>query len=429
MPHGSETPRNDPPAISTTGRVMHVLDPRWTGHDATLAVKCCVDLLTDVEQFAIIAGTRQHELDAAALGVITSDRVSLVADSLIEDNSTVATNGGFASIAGERALRALLKRRLQQLGSVDAVCVWSSRLAGVVAQTVLESISARARTLAMLTTGPRENWIEGDLCIVSGSAVGRVLPVCFDDEIAQAWSKAGVSVAEIIECPVASIDRWQERRDSVRNELRIARGETVLGVIAEPEKAIDMRLLTWIAGVLTIAGRTCVAIAPRESGQSRRAARYLYLHKREWDAVHFVGPTALALPAADLVLWDLDPRRAAVETGQPGGGQITAKMLCAAGIPIFTVASALSRRTLKGAPGWCLSGASTMPGLGAAGLALLDDPALRESVGRDLIAGARAGEANATFAEQFRRLLFSSNASTHPATAEAPASIITGGVG
>lgn len=426
MRHGSETPRNDQPNLTTTGRVLHILDPRWTGHDATLAVKCCVDLLPDVEQFAIIAGTRQHELDAAALGVITGDRVSLVADSLIEDNATVSTNGGFASIAGERALRTLLRRRLQQIQGVDAVCVWSSRLAGVVAQTVLESNNARARTLAMLTTGPRESWIEGDLSVVSGSALGRAQPICFDEEIAQAWNKAGVSPAEIITCPVVSIDRWSERRSTVREELRIAPTETVLGVIAEPEKAIDMRLLTWIAGVLTIAGRKCVAIAPRESGQSRRAARYLYLHKREWDAVHFEGPTALALPAADLVLWDLDPRRPAVESGQPGGGQITAKMLCAAGVPIFTVASALSRRTLTGAPGWCLSGASTMPGLGSAGLALLDDPALRESVGRDLIAGARAGEANATFADQLRRLIFSTPARASSPTDAAP--FITGGV-
>lgn len=407
MRQGEATARSNHGHGADAPKVLHVLDPRWTGHDPTLAVKCCVDLIDDVEHYALIAGTRGHELDAAALGVISSDRIGLVADSLVEDNAGVAASGAYASIAGERALRALLTRRLGQLRDVRAVCVWSSRLAGAVAQTVLNVTEGRTRTLAMLTTGPREAWIEGDLCVVSGGGVGRAQPVCFDEEIAQAWGKAGAGFVERVECPVSTIRGWGERRRSVREELRIDPGETVLGVIAEPQSAIDMRLLTWIAGVLTIAGRKCVAIAPRGSGQSRRAARYLYLHKREWDAIQFEGPTALALPAADLVLWDLDPRRAGVETGQPGGGQITAKMVCAAGMPVFTVASGMSRRTLIGAPGWCLSGASTMPGLGAAGLALLDDPALRASVGADLIAGARAGEANSIFAQQMRRLILS----------------------
>ncbi|MBL0868953.1 MAG: hypothetical protein IBJ18_00055 [Phycisphaerales bacterium] len=424
----SEEPaRGQQPAGTASPTVLHVLDPRWSGHDATLALKCCVDLLSDVRQYAIIAGSRQSEIEAADLGVTTGDRVNLVADSFEEFNTVGFGATGIASIAGERSLRELLTRRLTQLGDVRAVCVWSSRLAGVVAQTVHQATNGQTRTLAMLTTGPRETWLESDLCVVSGSGVGRARPVCFDEEIAQSWNKAGVGGVEVIECPVATIDRWSERRRSVREELRITPEEIVLGVIAEPVKSIDMRLLTWIAGVLTIAGRKCVAIAPRGSGQSRRAARYLYLHKREWDAVQFEGPNALALPAADIVLWDLDPRRPAVESGQPGGGQVTAKMVCAAGVPVFTVAGGMSRRTLSGAPGWCLSGASTMPGLGAAGLALLDDPALRTSVGQSLINGVNAGVTNARFAQQMRGLIFGQSSIGGPQMNVEP--VMAGGVG
>lgn len=369
--------------------VLHIIDPLWAGLDSLLGLHAFVSLLPEQPQHAILVGPAECEQHARALGVTITDRVNMPL--------------GRVSLCGP-ALERLIRLRAEQLHGFSSVFVWSPRLAPMVARMIARLVSPDVPVTMMLTVGPRASDAGRKLWLHTGTGAARLRSACFDDQIADAWAHYGLMRPEVLPVPATLNIDWEAQRLAVRRELELRDDELALALLCDPATEGDARLFTWINGVLTIAGKRVVGILPAAAGQMRRAARYLRMHHREWEVVRYKGPMPLALPAADLVIWDLDPRRLNDDMPQPSGGQLAARLAASTGVPMVAVACGLSRRTLVGAPGWCLIGAATMPGLGSGCLPLADDSELRREVGKMLRDGCDQQAQNQSFTEAARKL-------------------------
>ncbi len=357
---------------------------------------------------AILLGSRDDELDAHALGLTLTDRVTTQTSNAA---GAPAIDWTLTQFRQQRSIARIVRARQSQVGGIDGVVCWAAGRAGPIADIVSEVCGPRTPVIAMLTRGPRESDRDA-LWPHVGTGSGRVRVACMDDDIASAWRAAGVQRAEVFVAPVVRLDGGGENtrgtqeahRQRLRAELSIRPDEIAVGLLCDPATFGEARLFAWIMGVLAISGRTCVGVAPEGASSMRRAARYLRLHHRHWEIVSFRGPGALAMRAADIVIWDTDPARAGVQIAQPPSGQLSALSVASMGIPIVTVASGLTRRTLVGAPGWCRVGNASMPSLGAGVLPLADDPALRASVGASLAGAVDAPARNLAFADALESL-------------------------
>ncbi len=384
--------------------VLHVLEPSVGGEDSVLGVLACVQNLgTSFRHLAVLLGTREHELSAQALGLTLTDRVTT--RGLPECLQQSLVPWPLTGVREARAIARILHTRQAQVGGIDAVLCWSVERAGQLARVVADVCGPEVPVRVMLTSGPSGTSRDA-LWRQIGTGAGRVRVTCFDELIARAWRSAGAPIIDVITAPVATLDSAREARANVRRELDIARDEIAVGLLCDPATFGDTRLFAWIMGVLAISGRTCVGIAPGGAGSMRRAARYLRLHRRHWEIVPFRGPAALAMSAADIVIWDTDPARTGTHIAHPASGQLNALSVGAMGIPIVTIASDLTRRTLTGAPGWCRVGNASMPSLGAGVLPLADDAALRAEVGHAIARGTNATERNRAFASALETLLW-----------------------
>lgn len=385
--------------------VLHILEPSLEGQDSILGVVACVqNLAPRFRHLAILLGTRQDELTAQSLWLTLTDRVTTRGVPASLRTALAEWMPGGTSLREARATARIIRTRQAQVGGIDVVLCWSAARSRQVAQVVSEVCGPEVAVRTMLTSGPsavsRESlWTE------TGTGAGRVRVTCFDEQIASAWRGAGAPLIDVLTPPVVSLEGGPAARARVRRELDIANDELVVGLLCDPPTFGDTRLFAWIMGVLAISGRTCVGIVPDGAGSMRRAARYLRLHRRHWDIMPFCGPTALAMSGADVVIWDTDPARAGTHVSQPASGQLSALSVGAMGIPIVTIASDLTRRTMTGAPGWCRVGNASMPSLGAGVLPLADDAMLREQVGKAIAQGTNATERNRSFALGLETLL------------------------
>ncbi|MBX9736534.1 MAG: hypothetical protein K2X32_06370 [Phycisphaerales bacterium] len=391
--------------------ILHVLEPSVDGHDAMLGVLACVQNLggPGVRHMAILLGSRDDELDAQALGLTLTDRVTTPHFDAASERLIDWTLTQFRQ---QRSIARIVRARHEQVGGIDGVVCWSAGRAGRIADVVSQVCGPRTPVIAMLTRGPRET-DRDTLWPHVGTGGGRVRVACMDEDIASAWRAAGVQRAEVLVAPAVQLDSGDEntfgspesQRQRLRAELSIRPDEIAVGLLCDPATFGEARLFAWIMGVLAISGRTCVGIAPQDASSMRRAARYLRLHHRHWEIATFRRPGALAMRAADIVIWDTDPARVGVQIAQPPSGQLSALSVASMGIPIVTVASGLTRRTLVGAPGWCRVGNASMPSLGAGVLPLADDPALRATVGAAIARAVDAPARNRAFGDALESLL------------------------
>lgn len=374
-----------------SGHVLHVLDTAWSGHDAVLGVRAAAELLPGLAHHAILLGSRVEETACDALGVTTSERISIPA--------------GMPGLAA-RAFERLVRVRAEQVdGEIVAVVVWSTRVAAMVNRIARRMLGPEMPVILVLTSGPRAQVCDASLWAITGTGAGRITTACFDDDVADAWVGAGVQRPAVLTPPVVKPFDWAVERARVRAELEIGEDEPVAALLADPMSAGDCRLFSWIIGVVTVSGDHILGIVPIASDQYRRAARYLALHHREWESVVYHGPAVIGIAGADVVIWDQDIHRSRAISGWPAGGLLAAKLAASSGVPIVTTASGMSRRLLRAAPGWCRAGAATMPGLGSALLVMTDDPEWRRRIGADLARSIDVRSDNRAFAMELGELI------------------------
>jgi hypothetical protein len=339
---------------------VHLLHPAASGQDEFLACRAAC-MIQNVRHLVWLIGTTRDEHDARALGLDVTARFS----------ARAANMGPIA-----RFLRpgGVLTQYAERLDASAQVLCWGTATLDI----------ARALCLPIAAT------VLLDSRDVRTTELGRTPAIAFCNAIADAWRARG-DLVSVLSPPhdVMSDDEWDRRRIDARSSLGISSDEVVVSLLSDPVRDGDARRFAWVTGLLQVAGIRAVGICAHASSQVQRAARYIRMHGRHWEVIAFRGPPAAALPAADLVMWNVDPSRVAgmdiPPRGQAGGAGLLSAMLAARhGVPVFSPMDPASEEFLGTIAPELLATAATMPALGACAVPLLSDPQRRRAVGMRL---------------------------------------------
>jgi hypothetical protein len=361
-------------------RIVHLIDPSSAGHDALRACAACL-MMRDVDQQVWLVGSSEDERTALRLGVDTTDRVGLTL--------------GVAALTARR-VRELARVRLRS-GDVARTIVqcWSVRTVRLAQRALEQSVSIQLT----LATGPdaHERTSSARRLGLEGVAV-RVIGAA----LAELWRQRGVDVVDVLDWPRAAPAQTMTR-EALRAELRLREDEFAILLLGDPPASCDARHFAGALSLLNLAAVRVVGLVPSGASEVRRAARFYQRFHRAWEGISFDGPASLAIPAADLVLWDVDPARAARISGQPMGGQLGALEAMRAGVPIVAARSALSESLLLAQAGACLAERTALPALGERILNLALDRQLHRATAQALVARASEIDHASHFWSQVRQ--------------------------
>jgi hypothetical protein len=340
--------------------LVHLLRPGASGQDELLACRAACEI-PNVHHLVWLIGNTRDERDARSLGLRISARFSPRAANLGPIARLVRPGGAMMPHAN-------------RLDASAQVLCWGT-------PTLDIARALRIPIAAAVLLDSRD---------IRTTDLHRTPAIAFCNAIASAWRTHGHQVA-VLTPPydLLSDGEWLARRQDTRTALRIGADEVVISLLSDPVRDGDARRFAWVTGLLQVAGIRAVGICAHASSQLQRAARYIRLHGRHWEVIAFDGPPAAALPAADLVMWNVDPSRVAGMDVPPrgpagGAGLLSAMMAARHGVPVFSPIDPASDEFLGTIAPELLATAATMPALGACAVPLLSDPHRRAAVGQRL---------------------------------------------
>ncbi|MBA4119290.1 MAG: hypothetical protein C0513_01100 [Isosphaera sp.] len=271
-----------------------------------------------------------------------------------------------AALRARRVARALRRRH----GRAPVVLCWSSWMFGA-----LHGVMPDARLTLVPSHLPAETWRS------TGASVRCLVP-----EGSGVVTGLGEAAAQRVErLPMPDLDAgWEAQRARARAMLGAQGDEAVVGLLADPPSEGDARLFAWVMGMVHVSGERALGVASSGSWQTRRAARYLRLHKRDWDVRLCDGPALGWLPGCDIAVWGSDPGRVSGLDAPPLGGAVLARCAASAGVPVIAPRDPACDALLLGAAPWLLARGPTMLMLATALHPLVIDPAQRRAAGQAL---------------------------------------------
>lgn len=187
------------------------------------------------------------------------------------------------------------------IGRPEAICAWG----------------ANAALLARLT------WPRAELHTVlthQSSAfsrlAGTILPRCqhvwsINDDAAPApWTERlapGIVPQPLPIEPPAIDPSLAPTRAELRAAWDVPDDAYVITPLGEPAESIDALLMSYLAGVLTFAGYTTIALVPPESAGLERARRLAAHHAGAWRVIVDPSPPWIILRGCDAAVWHEPP--------------------------------------------------------------------------------------------------------------------------
>lgn len=334
--------------------VMHVLCPSRDGAAwALLAGRAARGLRG--RHVAAVAGTWRDTHNAHAAGL--TEAVTLGSPRL----------GGLPAALRARRLARELRR---SHGMAPVVLCWSSWMFGA-----LHGVMPDARLTLVPSHLPAGAWRS------TGASVRCLMP----EGSGEVGGLGHAAAQRAQPLPMPELDAgWPDQRDRARALIGAGPGETVVGLLADPPSEGDARLFAWVMGMVHVSGARALGVASSGSWQTRRAARYLRLHKRDWDVRLCDGPALAWLPACDIAVWGSDPGRVAGMDAPPLGGALLARCAAWAGVPVIAPRDPACDALLLSAWPSLLARGPTMLMLATALHPLVIDPAQRRGAGQAL---------------------------------------------
>lgn len=353
------------PASPRARRIVHLLDVAHGGESAALACLGALNAPGTVHHVWLI-GSSDDEALSRAMGVPVEARLSAAAGPAYRAAQSLGRlHADRASVWGLAA---------------DAVIAWSPGAARL-AEAELWDIPRRA---LVLTCGPgpegetRTPIVRALLDTGSWAVLGLGQGLC------DLWAEALAQGVAPLPLPARPWANHDIDRAAGRAALGLREGEMLMLMLADPAASGDAHRHASIAGLVFYAGLPVVAAASSRSFQVARAVRYIGLHHHGYDFVPFEGPLTRALPAADVILWEIDEQRAMTRPLMPTGGALLAACAAASGTPIVAPDHLVSRDVLDFASAECLCRGVTYPDYSHKLLPILDSADLRASLGARL---------------------------------------------
>lgn len=328
MPDGPAPLRTAP--LAGRQRIVHLLDPRHAGEEACLA---CMAACRDAEawQDVWLIGDSEDERTLEAIGLRVDCRIGL--------------HRALPEL-GVRPLRRLLDDRKRAGLGPDVIHCWS--VEGL--SLARAAFGREVPRTGLLCHGPARGRGSGIDEPRVNAAFEGVLLATFSREIAALWAPLHVTMGAVLDRPDPPLPEWEQDRVLSRAALDIAPDETAVMLLADPASNADAKQFTVMLGTLRLGGSRVIGMAPMGAMQARRAARYMKAFGRVFEVTTWAGPAVRALPAADIVLWGLDPALAATVEGRSLGGSLLASIASARGLPVIAMDHPLSREVLGAAP-------------------------------------------------------------------------------
>lgn len=289
------------PRMNRPHRVLHLIDPIASGHDAAAACLLAARR-SPLDHAYCIIGTSDDERRARILGLSHTMRILPCM--------------GRPELAA-RSLTRLIKDHDDAGLPPSIVHAWSRP-----AFTLARLAAARSRPCtATLLSGPRAidrriaAWISTVPFKRSPHPVTAISP-----EIAAAW-------AGLVHCrPLVSRDTdpppsatasdahkpptphdpalRADLRRRLREDLRIPIDARAVALIGEPAAATDARRFVFLLALLAASGSPALGIVSSRARHLRRAARFTHAHGHRWRLLTWDGPLQSILHACDSCVWD-----------------------------------------------------------------------------------------------------------------------------
>lgn len=361
--------------------LVHLLDIAGGGQDAVLACRAACEL-PGFEHHVWLMGSGADETLAADMGLFTTDRFSAEAGPAYRASATLGR---------------LYADRVASWGGPPAgVIAWSPRAA----RLAEAEMSDAPRRVCVLTAGPGPS-TEPRTGIVRALGESGVWGLCaLGQALTDLWTAAGATGVTPLPLPACVPPTWAADRAPARAALGVTDDQALIMLLGDPAGSCDAHRLVTVTGLVHYTGASVVSACPQGADHVPRAHRYCALHHDRWSLIPFTGPLLRALPAADIVLWDLDEVRASGSLGKPSGGVLTAACAAAAGAVIVAAEHPLSREVLTPAGETAFSRTHLYPDYATRLIPLTDSAEARRAIG-----AALAGAAQADGPEAFRAAL------------------------
>jgi hypothetical protein len=355
-------------------RVLHLIDGlggATTRLDLTSGACGLLAERTDGEHAACVVGTGAARRRASAMG------------------APVLWSVAPAAARASTAARGI--RRVGEAWEPDVVHCWG---AGVLSLSRL-AFPVGTPTVAVIDEQPEPargaaRWLESPLT--------DAIMLCYDSAAREPLADLHPGVEVDLVNPPALAGVGGGDRESVRASLGLEEGDLAVLLIGDAPQA-DLLRFAFLLGLLEVAGRLIVGVAPRSAANRARGERLRRRSLRPIPLLSSDRPLLELARACDLAVWEAGgPGPTSHREADAGAGAVAIASVLACGVPVVAPhCDGLERLYPEQTSGACLARNSSLPELARALMELGDDAGLRARVASAVARHARESDWTGAF--------------------------------